>query len=261
MDTLKIDFKDHIAVVRLNRPKANALNMKLVQEMLETFLSLTEADYIHGVVLTADGNIFSAGLDVVELYGYDEEKMDRFWEGFGNLLHDLVAFPKPLVAAINGHAPAGGCVLSLCCDYRVMADGEYSIGLNEVPVGIVVPTPIVRIASHVLGPAKASKVFLNGLLMGPRDARDFGLVDDVAPKGEELVWAESRLSKWLNFSHEAWRKTKTKLRKPLLEEMRMPHQEAFGDTLRHWWSTESRTAVGRMVEELRKKKAAAQSRG
>lgn len=117
MDAIALSFKDHHAVIELGRPKAHAINRQMVDELREALASLSQADYIRGAILTAQGGIFSAGLDVVELYTYDEEEMDRFWEAFGKLMCDMAAFPKPLIAAINGHSPAGGCVLALCCDH------------------------------------------------------------------------------------------------------------------------------------------------
>src|SRR5690606_32452196 len=107
------------------------------------------------------------GLDLITLFEYDEAKIHEFWESFIALIYDLAAFPKPSIAAITGHSPAGGCVLALCCDHRVMAEGDYIIGLNEVPVGIIVPQCIFELYSFWLGSARASKFLLEGKLLAP----------------------------------------------------------------------------------------------
>src|SRR5262245_30060250 len=116
MKTVKVEFRDNVAVIELSRPKAHALNRELVSDLQEIIVELGEAKHIEGAILTAKGNIFCAGLDLIEIFGYDEDAVKDFWERFGRMVRDLIRFPKPLVGAINGHAPAGGCVLAMCCD-------------------------------------------------------------------------------------------------------------------------------------------------
>lgn len=253
MNTINLTFKDDHAIMTLNRPKANAINEPLVHDMREAFANFAASESVHGVILTGQGTIFSAGLDVVELFGYDETEMDRFWESFQRLLLDMASFPKPLVAAINGHAPAGGCVFALCCDCRIMASGEGRIGLNEVPVGIVLPTPIVEPARHAVGDTRAAEMIYHGALLLPQEAGAFGLVHAVVAPEQLLEAAEAKLKSWLEHPQEPWRKAKVTLRKPLLDAMDVEFAEAYGETLREWWSVESRVRIGAMIEKLKKK--------
>ncbi|HIA47756.1 MAG TPA: enoyl-CoA hydratase/isomerase family protein [Candidatus Hydrogenedentes bacterium] len=251
MNTIEIEFKEHVAVVRFNRPKANAINMDMVNNVRDTFLKLAESNTVDGVILTSKGSIFSAGLDVVELYDYDEDKMIQFWESFGRMLSELVAFPKPLIAAINGHAPAGGCVFALCCDHRIMAYGKGKIGLNEVSVGVVVPEPIIEIARFAVGNHKASQMLFNGLLLNAGDAQDFGLIDEACKEEELMLWAETKLKKWMDMPREPWKRAKHSINRPLLEKLRaFTLEEAFGNTLNSWWEAENRTQVGKLVKKL-----------
>jgi len=253
MSTVKLSFRENTAIVELNRPKAHALNKHLVNDLRAAMVHLNDSKNIEGAVLTAGGNIFCAGLDVVELYGYDETQMDQFWSEFGRLLRDLIAFPKPLIAAINGHAPAGGCVLAMCCDYRFMAEGQGRIGLNEVPVGIVIPKPIVELARHVVGDTRASDMIFHGALLFPEQAGSFGLVHATVPPEQLMERAQEKLLSWLSLPQEPWRQAKATLRAPLLRAMEMEFSEAYGETLRHWWSPDSRANVGRVVERLKAK--------
>ncbi len=253
MSTVKLSFRENVAVVELNRPKAHALNKHLVDDLREAFVHLRDSKNIDGAILTGSGNIFCAGLDVVELFGYDETQMDQFWQEFGRLLHDLVSFPKPLIAAINGHAPAGGCVLAMCCDYRFMAEGQGRIGLNEVPVGIVIPTPIVELARHVVGDTRASDMIFHGALLFPEQAGAFGLVHATVPADQLIERAQEKLLSWLALPQEPWRKAKATLRAPLLNAMNVEFSVGYGDTLHHWWSAESRASVGKVVERLKAK--------
>ena len=137
METLKLSFEKDIAIVQLNRPKAHVINTLLANELSQCFADLDASNHVNAAILTGTGNIFSAGLDLKELYNYSEDELDRLWQSFGRMVTDLSKFSKPLVAAVNGHAPAGGCVLALCCDYRIMAQEGGRIGLNEVAVGVV----------------------------------------------------------------------------------------------------------------------------
>lgn len=256
MSTITVRLSDHEATIELNRPKAHAMNLEMIRELTEAFIELAELDNVHGVILTAQGSIFSAGLDVVELFGLDEDRLDGFWEAFHSLMKCMVSFPKPLIAAVNGHAIAGGCVMALCCDHRVMAEGRATIGLNEVPVGLVVPQTVIDLAGHVVGPGTASRMFLNGTLYGSHEAKDIGLIDEYCPEGETLLWAQTKLRKWLAMHPDAWLKTKALLRKPLIEALDVSINEGYGETIREWWSADGRAAVRKTVEQLTKKKGA-----
>ena len=109
----------------------------------------------------------------------------------------------------------------------------------------------MELALFQMGRAKATKMFLNGLLLSPEDAKEFGLVDEICPVEEVLARAEAKLDEWLTLPREPWLRAKAALRKPLIEAMEMEFLEAFGETIHGWWSTESRTMFGKMVEKLK----------
>lgn len=253
MNTLELQFDREIAVVEFNRPKAHAIDLMMANELSERFAELAASEHIKAVVLTGTGNIFSAGLDLIELYDYDEDKIQRFWKSFGRMVVDLAAFPKPLVAAINGHAPAGGCVLAMCCDYRIMASGKGRIGLNEVPVGVVLPQPVVELTRFTVGDEKSMHMILNGALMDPEEAHEFGLINETCPPDLLVEVCKKRIARWLKFDETTWRLAKKSLKKPLIERLEAPFAESYGETLRHWWSPESRAALGRKIQELKGK--------
>ena len=145
MQTLQIQEKEGYAILQLDRGRANPINQLMVDELLSALADIESNDTLNGLIITGKPNFFTAGLDIVELYNYDDEAMAKFWDDFMMLIHKLVAFKKPLIASITGHSPAGGCVIAICCDYRVMAKGKYTIGLNEIPVGITVPNSIFQL--------------------------------------------------------------------------------------------------------------------
>ena len=144
--------KDKYRIVKLNRPKVNALNASFVAEIRSCFKEAEEDDSVKGIILTGIPNIFSAGLDLVELYEYDRKKMRSFLEAFGSMHVELASFSKPLICAITGHSPAGGTVIAITADYRVMASGEqYRIGLNEVAVNVQISNRLIEAYSFWLG--------------------------------------------------------------------------------------------------------------
>jgi 3,2-trans-enoyl-CoA isomerase len=115
------------------------------------------------LVLASDRpNFFSAGFDVKEVFQYDREAMTSFFGAFMDLHETMFRLPKPVVAALSGHTVAGGAVLALACDIRVMAQGPFRFALNEVNLGIILPPGIVRMAVDAIGIRHARELFLSG---------------------------------------------------------------------------------------------------
>ena len=113
--------KANYAIVKLDRDRANPINARMISEIRLLFRKIEADPKIKGVVLVGQEGYFSAGLDLIEMYNLNEAGIKTFWKNFMGMVSDLVSFRKPLIAAITGHSPAGGCVLAICCDYRVMA--------------------------------------------------------------------------------------------------------------------------------------------
>ncbi len=252
METIQTEIKGSIAIIRLNRGKANAINAQMANELLDTLLELKANNQVRGVLLTGKGEFFSAGLDVIELYHYNEQEIIEFWKVFDRLVRRIVSFPKPLVAAITGHCPAGGCVLALGCDYRVMATGKYRIGLNEIPLGIVVPETIFQLYSFVIGRGRAYQSLLEGKLHTPEEALEINLVNDVCELAEVETRGLEQLEKYLKLSTAVWSQSKLNLRSPILQRMTVDFKTAFEPTLKQWWSAESRGILAKVVEGLGK---------
>lgn len=252
MDLISVSTEDGLAVVRLNRPKAHALNHNLVIALREAVDTLGQDDVHAGMILTAEGGIFSAGLDVVELFDYDEDKIDQFWRDFSGLIRQLAGCPKPTVCAVNGHAPAGGCVLALCCDYRVMAQGKARIGLNEVAVGVVLPEALYALSRFAVGDHRAEKMIYSAQLFEPKDAQDYGLVDEICEPDDLMDRARTQAAFWAGMPEAPQRHAKLSARRLLLEELDMPFEQGYGNTIKEWWSVSSRAQVAKLVDRLKK---------
>jgi 3,2-trans-enoyl-CoA isomerase len=170
---------DAITEIQLARPPVNALNLDLLRAVQR---ALTEAvgDGARGIVLSGAQGMFSAGVDVPALLGRDRAVVREFWREFFVTCAALAHSPVPVVAAITGHSPAGGAVLSLFCDYRVMAQGPYRIGLNEVQVGLVAPDCIQMALRRIVGSNRAERLLVSGALIDAEQALACGFVDELA---------------------------------------------------------------------------------
>lgn len=252
MQSLQVETRGEVQIITLKRGRSNPIDATLVHELREVLREARIEPEIQGLILTGQERFFSVGLDVVELYGYEREEMAEFWENFASLIAELASCPKPILAGISGHSPAGGCVLALCCDQRVMAEGAFTIGLNEIPVGIVVPRPIYHLYAHVLGARQAEQALLSGRMFTPQQALEAGLVDAVVPAEEVLAEAEKRLQAYLKFDHVTWQESKHNLRAELFEQLTTEFESTFHTTLENWWRPESRAALAEMIKKLNK---------
>jgi enoyl-CoA hydratase/carnithine racemase len=255
MNTLEISPKENYIIVQLDRGKANVLNQEMVDELRKLITEAEHDDNIGGLVLTGKPHFCSGGVDLLEVYYYNSEQIRNFWGSFLLLATEMIAFPKPLVAAITGHSPAGGCILACACDYRVMADGEkYKIGLNEIAVGIAPRLSIMHLYSFLIGKRKAYQFLLEGYLMSPTEALEVGLVDKLTELNETLSAAETKIQQYLSFPTAAFMQTKKALKQELLGQMKLNFEENLDILHKQLMSEESREIMGKVVDFLNAKK-------
>ena len=183
---IKTDITGNIGIISIDRPPVNAINPELVSSLSESLDSFNSNDSIQGVILEGRSGIFSAGLDITHLFPKDREYIKIFWESFSSLLNKMFTYEKPLYSSIGGHCPAGGTVMVIMTDYRIMAKGNYVIGLNEVDVGLIVPYGIGSVFQNVVGQRNAEDLLLKAKLISPEDALNACLIDEVCD-AEDLL--------------------------------------------------------------------------
>lgn len=193
----KIDHPDDIVELKLARPPVNALNPELVATLDKALLEAIDGG-ARAVVLSGRKGLFSAGLDVPELLTLDESGMRAFWASFFGFLGRVASSPVPVVAALTGHSPAGGTVIALFADYRVQAEGDFRLGLNEVQVGLVVPPVIHQALVRLIGVYQAERHLVAGQMIPVEEAIGIGLVDELAPADQAvdqaLAWCRYHLA-------------------------------------------------------------------
>ena len=184
MQHITLDREEGILVITLARGKANALNCEVVEELQQALNHARADDRTHGVVLTsATPKMFCGGFDVQEVFTYAPDKLTRYMTRFIRLFDTLRNLPKPTVAAISGHCYAGGSILALACDERIMAEGDFQFALNEVSLGVVLPARIVRALAAVVPGPTARQMFLEGHAWRAQDAQHHGIVEELVPMG------------------------------------------------------------------------------
>jgi len=255
MQTIKITYKSNYAIIQLNRPTANPINHEMVLELKKTFTDLEKNDSVQGVILTGSPKFFSAGLDVVELYGYEREKMHQFFIDFGEFHVQLVRFTKPLICAINGHSPAGGTVFAIGADYRIMVKGEkFRIGLNEVSVSVQVSHNLVEGYAFWIGKSLAHRYLLEGKLLTCEEALACHLVDELVTEEELMPKAEAKMQHYLQAHSGVLKNTKFRIRREWLEKLDQYGEEDLKEAEAIWWNPDVRKRMKGLVDWLTKKK-------
>ena len=173
-------------MVTMQRGKVNALNHALIRE-LETAVQEVESDpALTALILTSDRpRFFSPGFDVAEVFQYERPEIASFLGTFGRLMDRLMWMGKPTVAALNGQTYAGGALLALCCDFRLMAEGDYGFALTEVNIGVRPPESVFRMLAQAVGVPVARRMFLTGEPLGAAGGLAHGLYASVV-RDEEL---------------------------------------------------------------------------
>lgn len=208
----EVNDKTGYATVTLNRPPVNSLNLELL-----TAISAALDDLLNnksrGMILTSSSkSVFSAGLDIMEMYKPKQERMKEFWTTLQDVWFKLYGSPFPTVAAINGHSPAGGCLLAMCCEYRIMLP-NFSIGLNETQLGIVAPTWFQATMRNTLSRRDAELALTLGTLFNTEEALKVGMIDEIAANKEEAIAkATGFLDRFKKISPQARSMTKQALR-------------------------------------------------
>lgn len=245
---------DHAAIrtLRFDRAPVNALNPELC-ETLRAAIAGAVDDGCAGIVLAGGEKVFSAGLDVPHLMalGQDRAALHAAWESFFAAARAIAGCPIPIAAAITGHSPAGGCVLALCCDHRVMASGPFRIGLNETQVGLAVPEGIQRLLRRAVGRHRAEQLLMRGELVDADTALAIGLVDALAAHGEVVAAARDWLLELQALPRAPMLRTRAIARADLVEAV-SPQHLSLEAMLDLWEHPDAQAALKALLAKLGK---------
>lgn len=226
---------DGITIVRMNRGKVNALDPELIEAISATFDEI-DGPSTSAVVLTGSGSSFSAGVDLRRLLAGGVGYVKDFYPPLIRMFEKLYTFERPVVAAVNGHAIAGGCVLVQCCDYRLMASGTARIGVPELLVGVPFPTFVTELMRASVNRGNLQDILYSGRTLLPEEALRVGMIDETIDSETLLEAATDAARRLGNLSPRAFSITKRTLREETMERVRylLPEETE----VRALWETE-----------------------
>jgi enoyl-CoA hydratase len=205
-----------IAVVRFAHPPANALDMEFLAAIVRTLDEIESSD-ARAMIVTGNGSVFSAGADLFRILEEGRDYIDLAGPLASAAFARMVTFPRPTVAAVNGHAIAGGCVLACACDYRVAAAGDVRIGLAELAVGVPFPIWALETVRLAVGSDRMRGLILGARTLGVEDAKDAGFVDEVVPVEELMERARAAAKRLARVPPDTYELTKRAILAPMVE--------------------------------------------
>jgi enoyl-CoA hydratase/carnithine racemase len=180
---VRLETKDGIGTIRLERPPMNALNAQVQEELREAASAATTTDDIRAVVVYGGEKVFAAGADIKEMAEMSYVDMAARSGALSSAFDAIARIPKPVVAAVTGYALGGGCELALACDWRVAAP-DAKLGQPEITLGVIPGAGGTQRLSRLIGPARAKDLVMSGRFVGAEEALAIGLVDKVVPAEE-----------------------------------------------------------------------------
>ena len=242
---LEVEQRSGVTVVRLWHGKVNALDLELLREITAVMRDL---DPDQAVVITGSGSVFSAGVDLRRIVEGGRPYAREFLPALSEAFLAIFDHPAPVVAAIDGHAIAGGCIIAAACDVRIMSGGK--IGLAELSVGVPFPPVAMEILRHAVGPAAGQLVLTAGLL-DPSQARSIGLVHEVAGPDVLLEEAIARAQQMARVPAEVFEFSKRQLQQPA--RARLTGREGDDEVVLAMWSSDrTLAAIAQYLDTLKR---------
>lgn len=246
---MRVERSGEVALLRLENGKANSISPLFLERLQRLLAEIGDA---RAAVMIGQGSAFSAGLDLPALVDLDRAAMRSFILGFDEVMLRVFELPVPLVAAVNGHAVAGGCVLALQADVRIGADRDARIGLNETRLGIGLPAVVLEtLRAQVPGPSLQA-LALEGKLVSPREALQLGVLHEVVPEAELLPRAMARAAALAALPPAGVRMVKASLRRAVAASARAAEESEAERWLDTWFAEESRVRLREAVGRLKK---------
>ena len=243
---------DNVTIVQFDHGPVSALDLEFLLALRAELAEL--ADSGTALVLTGTGSAFSAGVDLFRILDGGAEYVDQFIPALSGAFEDLFAYRRPVVAAVNGHAIAGGCVIAACADHRLMADGRGRIGVPELLVGVAFPASALAAIRSAVGDAGVADLVYSGATLLPAEAAERGLVDEVVPEAELLDRAVAKAERLSAVPPATFAHTKRSLRDRYWTEMDESGRHRDVEMLEVWKSPETMAAIAAYAEQTIGKK-------
>ncbi|HEY2062796.1 enoyl-CoA hydratase/isomerase family protein [Amycolatopsis sp. NBC_01480] len=239
--TIHLELDAGVALVTLDHGRGNTLDTATCRELVLQ-LGEAEAAGARAVVLTGTGSMFSAGVDLLSIDEGGAGYVSEFLPALSDALLAVFGFPRPVVAAVNGHAIAGGLVLAAACDHRVLAAGPARLGVTELLVGVPFPIAALEILRCAYGTNPLPGLIYSGATVPGEDALARGLVDEIAPAEEVLGRARELATRLGELPAEAFALTKAQLHRPYHQRI-AENRVSDDDSVERMWRSEAALAA------------------
>jgi enoyl-CoA hydratase len=249
---IELEHRGQIGILTMRHGKANAMDGVFCEDIIKRLGELRTSP-ARAVVITGQGNIFSAGVDLVRALNGGPDYFRHFLPPLRRAFEELFFFEKPIVAAVNGHAMAGGCVLTCALDHRLMAQGNGRIGITELLVGVPFPVIALEIMRFAAAPQHFERIVYSGATFVPDAAVGLGLVDEVVPGEALLERALAAAQKLAAIDPGAFALTKRQIRAPVREQVERdgPRFDPAVDAV--WYAPETAARIRDYVTRTFKK--------
>ena len=248
---IQIEYQENIAIIKLDRSATNAINLDLVQDLAKAIEQVKTDSQVQGLVLgSTSDKFFSIGFDIPQLFDLPEKDLRIFFDLFNRTSLALFTLPMSTVAAITSHTIAGGCILALCCDYRLMAEGRLWMGLNEIKLGVPVPYLPDCILRSLVGTRKARDIMERGEFLGPEESLAMGLVDEVFPREKVMLKAVEKAKVLGAMPTPAFKAIKDSRVQGIEKEVLRKWEEKERAFLNCWYSEEARVLLKEAMEKF-----------
>lgn len=236
-----------VTVLTLEHGKANALDTQLCRGLVAA-LDEVQREEARAVVLTGKGRIFSAGVDLFQVVEGGPGYVEEFLPALTALVSSLVEFPRPLVAAVNGHAIAGGCVAACACDRRLGAVGDGRMGVPELKVGVPFPTLALEVVKTAVGFRTARELVYSGRTLAMDEAERAGLVDRLVGADDLVKAAVEEARKLAALPADAFALTKRQLWSQALDDHHRHGAARDAEVVERWAAEETRERIRQYLE-------------
>ena len=236
MEFINLTVNEGLARVALSRGKVNAINEKVVDELTDCLRGLSYDPGVKAIILTGEGKFFTFGFDIPEFLSYTKESFIRYLTKFTGLYTEIFLYPKPVIAALNGHTIAGGCMLAIACDYRIMVPGNAKISLNEINFSSSVFAGSVEMMRLWLGQKRAETALLRGAMYSAEEALQLGLIDQISERDNLEDEAMKKAREYAAQDSAAFRSIKKLLRQTVAEDMMKRERASILEFVDIWYS-------------------------
>ncbi len=253
MRHINCEIEDTLFIVVMARDKANAINSEMIEELNAALDEAKDNPNIRAMILASGrAGFFSTGFDVKEVFRYDRRTLARFFTRFRDFHEGLRMLPKPVIAAVSGHAYAGGAMISLACDERVFAEGDYGFAVNGINIGITFSPGLVQLAIDGLGLQYARELLLEAKTFSPQEAFRIGIAHELISVERIVDRAKARAHELAAKPATAFAGMKRAIVQATSGEALRRERESLHQFVEQWFLPESERLRQTLVDSLRR---------